>query len=62
MNGQNQTIRGSGTVISEDHRHQIVVLFARMMRQYLTATTSSTEGTARTGREPEELLRTTSRP
>jgi hypothetical protein len=39
-----------------------VVLLARMMRQYLTATTQNREHTARTEREPEIPLRDTVRP
>lgn len=61
MNSQEQESRSFGTTIPEQQTHQIVVLLARMMRQNLTATTLNMEGTAKTRREPDERLRTTSR-
>ncbi len=60
MNSQEQESRNVGTTIPEHQTHYIVVLLARMMRQNLTATTDNTEVPAKTGREPDERLRTTS--
>lgn len=62
MNSQEQASRNFGTTIPENQTQQIVVLLARMMRQNLPASTRNTmEGPAKTGREPDERLRTTSR-
>ena len=62
MNNQEQAIQNFGTTIPENQIHQIVVQLARMMRQNLPANTrNNMEEPAKTGREPDARLRTTSR-
>ncbi len=61
MNSQEQESRNVGMTIPEHQTHHIVMLLARMMRQNLPASTHHTEVPAKTGREPDARLRTTSR-
>lgn len=61
MNSQEQENRKKvGATIPEHQHHHLVVVLARMMRQNLTTTTYHTEVPAKTRREPDARLRTTS--